>query len=166
MGFLQQLLVCFKTSQCFFLLFVCCSILAPAQPLPPLLLQAAPPAGISPAFMLCRSMLGMRSSCTCGCSRASLTTMSGWASTVTRAARQSTMNWLTSSNLLCCVSLAGSYVHFLQAAECWFLCQQRQKKVSFFLTSWLKKSISFMPFPSRAISKSESHRAVLLPALM
>lgn len=125
------LLAWFKTSQCFFLLPICCSILKPAQPLPSLLLQAAPPPRISLGFVLCRSMLGMRSSCTCGCSRASPMRMSSWASTVTRPARQSTMNWLISSNL-CCVSLIGCYVHFLQAAKCWFLCQQRQKKVYFF----------------------------------
>lgn len=166
MVFLQSwLLVWFKTSQWFFLLAVCCSNLKPAQPLPPLLLQAAPPAGISLGLVLCRSMLGTRSSCTWGCSRASPTRMSSWASTVTRAARQSTMNWLISNNLLCRVSLAGSYVHFLLAAKCWFL-RQRQKKVSFFLKSWCKKSISFMPFPSCAISKPESSRALLLPALM
>lgn len=143
----SQLLVWFKASQWFFLLLVYCSILKPVQPLPPLLLQAAPPAGISLGFMLCRSMLGMRSSCTCGCSRVSPTRMKSWVSTVTRAARRSMMNWLISNNLLCCVSLPGSYLHFLRAVKCWFLCQQRRKKMSFFSISWGEKLSFFYAIP-------------------
>lgn len=105
-----------------------------------------------------RSMLATMSSCTCGCSEAFLMRISRWVSTVTRVARLSMMNWLISSKLILCVLLRFLVCVFYRLQNTDSCANKGEKKASSFFNLMLeKKSMSFMPLPSCATSKFESH---------